>query len=67
MNGWEVAATVAAIWFAASFVIAIGWALVAKTRRPAPQPELSDRAVNAIFDLMVQDMQLRDESNGGRS
>lgn len=66
MDGWQLAGTILAIWFAASFVIAIGCALLGKTRKPAPQPPLSDREVDAMFDLIV-DRTLRDESNGGAS
>ena len=54
-----------AVWFAASALIAFVCAAVGRTRKPAPQPPLSDRAVDAIFDLMVSDLQARDESNGG--
>jgi hypothetical protein len=63
MNGWELAGTIAAVWFAASFVIAIGCALISKTRKPAPEPPLSDGAVDAIFDQLVQDL----KSKGGAS
>jgi hypothetical protein len=60
MAGWELVGTIAAVWFAASFVIALRCALFGRIRKPAPQPELSDQAVNAIFDLMVQDMARHD-------
>ena len=64
-TGWQIAGTVMAVWFAASALLAFGWAAVGRTRKPAPQPPLSDDAVDAIFDLMVQETQARDESNGG--
>ena len=64
-TGWQIAGTVMAVWFAASALIAFVCAAVGRTRKPAPQPPLSDRAVDAIFDLMVSDLQARDESNGG--
>lgn len=60
MNGWQLAGTIAAIWFASSFVIAIGCALLGKTRKPAPQPPLSNDVVDRRFRLIVQD--LRGES-----
>lgn len=67
MTGWQIAGTVMAVWFALSALLAFGWAAVGKTRKPAPHPPLSDDAVDAIFDLMVSDMQARDESSGGAS
>lgn len=66
MDGWQLAGTIAMVWFAASALIAFGWAAVGLTRKPAPQPEMSDREVDALFDLIV-DRTLRDESNGGQS
>jgi hypothetical protein len=63
MSGWELAGTIAAVWFGASALIAFGCALITKVRKPAPQPELSDGAVDAIFDAMVQDL----KSKGGQS
>ena len=65
MSFWGWVTAIAAGWFAASAVLAFGWAAVGRTRKPAPQPPLSDDAVDAIFDLMVQETQARDESNGG--
>ena len=65
MTGWQLAGTIAAGWFALSALIAFGWAALGRTRKPAPQPPLSDDAVDAIFELMVSDMQARDESSGG--
>jgi len=63
MNGWQIAGTVMAVWFAASALIAFGWAAFGKIRKPAPEPPLSDHAVDAIFEAMVQDL----ESKGGAS
>ena len=58
-----------AVWFAGNVLLASG--LIAydwrKARKPAPQPPLSDAAVDAIFDLIVQETQARDESNGSAS
>lgn len=58
---------IAAVWYLLSAIVALGMAaFLPKTRKPAPQPEMSDREVDAIFDLIV-DRTLRDESNGGAS
>lgn len=52
---------IAAVWYLLSAIVAIGMAaFLPKTRKPAPPPEMSDRAVDAIFDLMVEDLRLRD-------
>jgi len=61
MSGWQLAGAIAAVWYAASFVIAaVAWVFVGRKPAPAPQPELSDGAVDAIFDLMVQDLKSKD-------
>ncbi len=67
MDFWGWVTAIAAGWFAASALLAFGWAALGRTRKPAPQPPLSDRAVDAIFELMVSDLQARDESNGSAS
>ncbi len=67
MTFWGWVTAIAAAWFALSALIAFVCAAVGRTRRPAPQPPLSDRAVDAIFDLIVQETQARDESSGGQS
>ena len=67
MSFWGWVTAIAAAWFAASALIAFGWAAVGRARKPAPQPPLSDAAVDAIFAAMVQETQARDESNGSAS
>jgi hypothetical protein len=60
MSGWQIAGTVMAVWFGLSALIAFGCALISTIRKSAPQPELSDGAVDAIFDAMVQDLKSKD-------
>ena len=67
MSFWGWVTAIAAGWFALSALLAFGWAAVGRTRKPAPQPPLSDDAVDRLFDLMVQETQARDESNGGQA